>query len=480
MDALASSKLSDGIDAPLWMFWKRRRYVVVVMAFLGFMNLYLTRVNLSVAIVAMTENRTVVGEDGSVAFERDFDWSSSVQGYVLSSFFYGYLVTQIPGGMLAARLGATNMFGTGVAGTSILALLTPLASYGGAGWVIAIRVLQGMFQGVSFPVMHEVFAKWAPPCERSRMVMLSFAGIYVGTIVSNLVSGILAEALSWESIFYVFGAAGCLWYIAWAVMIRRTPQEDRFITVKEKEFIMQSLGNTEGPAEKAKHPWKSILSSSAVIACVTANFCNNWGFYNMLTLLPTFLKDALHFETQSSGIIAALPYLTMSIMLGVAGYLADWFQIKGIMTTTQVRRNFNCLSFISQAVFLTTGAILLDTIPTIICITIAITMGAFALTGYAVNHLDLSPKSAGVMMGLSNSFGTAAGIGSPILTGYLTPNKTGEEWKMVFYVASAIHMVGFVVYWFWASGELQPWSIEMQERRTRERKGYENKASVED
>lgn len=131
MDAVASSKLSDGIDAPLWMFWKRRRYVVVVMAFLGFMNLYLTRVNLSVAIVAMTENRTVVGEDGSVAFvgwggggvrvmfglmiliaffqERDFDWSSSVQGYVLSSFFYGYLVTQIPGGMLAARLGATNV-----------------------------------------------------------------------------------------------------------------------------------------------------------------------------------------------------------------------------------------------------------------------------------------------------------------------------------------------------------------------------------
>ena len=41
--------------------------------------------------------------------ERDFDWSSSVQGYVLSSFFYGYLITQIPGGMLAAQLGATNV-----------------------------------------------------------------------------------------------------------------------------------------------------------------------------------------------------------------------------------------------------------------------------------------------------------------------------------------------------------------------------------
>lgn len=68
MDASESSKLSDGIDAPLWMFWKRRRYILVLMAFLGFLNMYTTRANLSVAIVAMTENRTVVQPDGSVQF----------------------------------------------------------------------------------------------------------------------------------------------------------------------------------------------------------------------------------------------------------------------------------------------------------------------------------------------------------------------------------------------------------------------------
>lgn len=42
-----------------WMFWKKRRYIVVVLAFFGFFNVYSLRVNLSVAIVAMTENRTV-------------------------------------------------------------------------------------------------------------------------------------------------------------------------------------------------------------------------------------------------------------------------------------------------------------------------------------------------------------------------------------------------------------------------------------
>lgn len=49
-----------------WMFWKKRRYIVVVLAFFGFFNVYSLRVNLSVAIVAMTENRTVTYANGTI------------------------------------------------------------------------------------------------------------------------------------------------------------------------------------------------------------------------------------------------------------------------------------------------------------------------------------------------------------------------------------------------------------------------------
>lgn len=47
------------------MFWKRRRYVLVMMTFLGCTVMYTMRVAMSIAIVAMTENRTVVREDGT-------------------------------------------------------------------------------------------------------------------------------------------------------------------------------------------------------------------------------------------------------------------------------------------------------------------------------------------------------------------------------------------------------------------------------
>lgn len=50
------------------MFWRKRRYIVVLLAFLGYISNYSLRVNISVAIVEMTKNRTVEYPDGTVGY----------------------------------------------------------------------------------------------------------------------------------------------------------------------------------------------------------------------------------------------------------------------------------------------------------------------------------------------------------------------------------------------------------------------------
>lgn len=65
------------------------------------------------------------------------------------------------------------------------------------------------------------------------------------------------------------------------------------------------------------------------------------------------------------------------------------------------------------------AAYLLDPIPSMICITIAVGLGAFAWSGFAVNHLDVAPQYASVLMGIGNTFATIPGIVSPTLTGLL-------------------------------------------------------------
>ena len=67
----------------------------------------------------------------------------------LGVFFYGYVITQVPGGWLAARVGAKYLFGFGVLFTSILTLFTPAAANHSVGMFILVRILEG-FGEVSF------------------------------------------------------------------------------------------------------------------------------------------------------------------------------------------------------------------------------------------------------------------------------------------------------------------------------------------
>ena len=67
-----------------------------------------------------------------------------VTGIVLSSFFYGYIITQLPGGVLALKCGGKNLFGLGILSTAVLTLLTPVAARASVGLLVALRVLIGL------------------------------------------------------------------------------------------------------------------------------------------------------------------------------------------------------------------------------------------------------------------------------------------------------------------------------------------------
>ncbi|XP_055322850.1 vesicular glutamate transporter 1-like [Sitodiplosis mosellana] len=444
------------IEPLSWRFWRKRRYIVVMMAFFGFFNVYSLRVNLSVGIVAMTENRTVYYENGTIGYEQDFPWNTKDRGLILSSFFWGYIMTQFIGGVLGARVGGNLVFGIGIAVTSVLTLLTPLAAKAGVSALITVRIIEGIFEGVTFPCIHAVWSRWAPPLERSRMATMAFAGNYAGTIVSMPVSGILANKLGWESLFYVFGAIGCVWYCVWVIVVCESPDKDKSISKDELRYIQDSLGSNA--TETVQHPWKDIFKSKPVYAISASHFAENWGFYTMLTQLPSFLKDSLGYKLEKAGFLSAAPYLAMGVLLGISGYFADVCQVEGWLTTTQVRRYFNCGGFLAQTVFLLTAGYLMSSVGTISCIIIAIGLGAFAWCGFAVNHLDIAPPHASVLMGISNTFATIPGIVSPALTGFIVTNSTPEEWRTVFLISSCVYLFGCVIYWFWASGEVQPWA----------------------
>lgn len=203
--------------APDWT-WRQfpRRYAVAVLAFFGFFNIYSLRVNLSIAIVAMTANHTEINQDGETVVTPGFAWNSKDQGLLLGSFFYGYIITQLPGGWLAPRIGAAKLYGIGILATALLTLITPVIANASFSLLVIIRILEGIFEGVTFPAMHALWSRWAPPLERSKLVTAAYSGSYFGTVISMAVCGVVAENLGWPSIFYIFGKLILLFFFTYS------------------------------------------------------------------------------------------------------------------------------------------------------------------------------------------------------------------------------------------------------------------------
>jgi ACS family sodium-dependent inorganic phosphate cotransporter len=65
-------------------------------------------------------------------------------------------------------------------------------------------------------------------------------------------------------------------------------------------------------SQDVKHPWGQFLKSPAVWAIIVAHFSENWGFYTLLTQLPTFMKGNLRMKVSNTAAV-----VTCAVQLAV-------------------------------------------------------------------------------------------------------------------------------------------------------------------
>lgn len=68
----------------------------------------------------------------------------------------------------------------------------------------------------------------------------------------------------------------------------------------------------------------------------------------------------------------------------------------------------------------------------IVFITLGASLGALSICGYGVNHLDLGPQYASVIMGLDNTIATIPGIISPLIAGFIVTDQTVNQFLKSF------------------------------------------------
>ncbi|XP_072246727.1 sialin [Leuresthes tenuis] len=450
------------------------RYALALLSCYGFFVVYSLRVNLSVAMVDMlnsthqssaNHSSSVCPAHANPARPKNnhtasvYNWDSETQGWILGSFFYGYILTQIPGGYLASRFGPKWLMGFGILGTVVFTLLTPVAAALGASYLIAVRVLEGIGEGVTFPAMYTMWAAWAPPLERSRLLTISYIGAQLGTVIALPLSGEICFYLDWTYVFYVFGAVGLVWFILWSLLVFDTPNTHPRISEQERLYITASLKN-ELSTSSGHIPWRAIVTSRPLLAIVVAHFSYNWTFYTLLTLLPTYMKDVLGFSIKQNGMLSALPYMGCAVLAVLSGQFADYLRETCLYPTIAVRKSFSLIGMIGPAVFLVAvGYTGCNYTLAVTFLTISSSLGGVSASGFNINHLDIAPSYAGLLLGITNTFATIPGMVGPVIARALTQNNTIEEWQIVFYIAAGINLFGAIFYSVFGQGTVQPWAV---------------------
>ncbi|EDV47235.1 putative inorganic phosphate cotransporter isoform X1 [Drosophila erecta] len=490
----------------------KTRHIFGLMGFLGFAVVYAMRVNLSVAIVAMVNqtaiphsNSSVIdtdtcplpvphhnGSDPNPQKEGEFVWDEATQGLVLGSFFYGYVLTQVPGGRMAELYGGKKIYGYGVLITAIFTLITPLAAHWDLPLLVLVRILEGMGEGVTYPAMHAMLAQWIPPLERNKFAAIVYAGSNIGTVISMPLAGWLCSLDflgGWPSAFYIFGLLGILWFIAWMYLVYDKPSDHPRISASEREYIERCLQvqrlinqdlaepeeeeaqdgvNLRTPSEEPI-PWTSLLTSVPLWAILLTQCGQGWAFYTQLTELPTYMSNILHFDIQSNALLNAVPYLTAWFVGIACSALADWMLARRYISLLNSYKLWNTVASVVPSLGLI-GIIYVgcDWVWVTFMLAGVGSFGGAVYAGNQMNHIALSPRYAGTMYGITNSAANICGFLAPYVIGLIINHReTLTQWHLVFWLAAGLNIAGNFVYLIFASAEEQSWSKTPHTRNSR-------------
>lgn len=318
-----------------------------------------------------------------------------------------------------------------------------------------------------------MMSSWIPPTERSFACSLIYGGQQLGSVISFSLSGFLADQFGWEWDFYFFACTGVAFCLFWTLFVSSSPSDHPSISLEEKEMIEAELTLKSLNVSIPSPPYKSILLSKPFWALVLTYICSYWGFYTLLTNVPTYLNNIQHIPLTLNGLASSLPYLLNWIYSIVISWVADWLIQSKTLSRGQTRKLMTFIGFMGPAIALTSISLIgCSSTWAVALLCIAVMLEGTGYPGYNVNELELSPNYAGTLKGATGTIANICGFITPALVGFLTDeHQTIKAWNNVFYLSSAIYVLGTAIFVFFAKTSVQPWNTywETQEDASEEK-----------
>jgi sugar phosphate permease len=419
-----NASLRDATSSPT-----KTRWMVLLLISLMYMITYMDRTGISIAAPSIA---------------KEFGLSQTAIGIVFSVFLWAYAIGQIPLGWLADRMGPRLVLLIIVPFWSLMTATTAIAS--GVVSLIVIRFVFGLAEAGAFPAATRAMQLWFPKAERGIVhgVTHSFSRFAIAIVPFLAVS--IMVAFGWRWIFYIFGAAGLLWSMAFFLLYRNLPEEHPKVNREELAQIRGS--DSEGairPVDlhpQLAPPWRIIFRSANMWYIAAGYCCFYYGTYFFVTWFPSYLLEYRHLSLKAVGTLASLPLFAGMVGDIVGGSLTDRVYRK-TGRLKFARRVVAAPAMLASGVCLIPAALAHSALTAILCLTASLFFLELVIGPAWAVPMDVGGEYSGTVSGVMNMAGSLAASLSPIIFGALVQRGF---WITPFFISAGVLLTGALIW----------------------------------
>lgn len=385
----------------------------------------------------------------ATAVQDELSLSDEAFGWALGAFFLSYSLFQIPAGWLAGRWGSRAALAVSMAGCSIAATFTGVAS--GLPLLMFWRLGTGTFQAGIFPACTSSFAHWFPRTERAVASGLLTGFMSAGGAAAVALGGWLLkhEYVGWRGAFVLVGFPGILWAVGFYWWFRNRPAEHTSVSPAELAKIGAGASEKEVNAptksELEPTPWLVLLTSVPLWLISAQQFFRAAGYALFLSWFPKYVQEVYGSSVEEAGILTSIALVAVTVGSPIGGIWSDWLLAR--TGSRRVSRKWlSVVTMLTCAAFFLAAGFATSARTALVLFTGAAFFGSIAgPAAYAIT-IDMGGRHVPTVFGIMNMGGNVGATVFPIVVGKLIAITGSWTWIPAFvagiYIAGGMLWLG--------------------------------------
>lgn len=346
---------------------------------------------------------------------EEFSLTPEMQGFLLGSFFWTYLLFQIPGGWLLDRFGPRKIVGGAGALWGFFQLIAGFATSG--MFLTVTRLGLGATEAPVFPAGAKLNANWLPAKERARgATFVDAAGPFGSAVGGLIVTALIGAFGGWRMAFIITGAVTIVVAVLYFLYLKDRPEDHTGVNEAELAHIRSDVATVEtsaGPLPTVA----DYLRSRSFWGLMFGRLGWATVWWGIISWTPSYLSTALDFDLAALGWGTFLVYGSGVLGQIVAGLTADTWRSKTTRYNVVMKTIFG-ISGIGTAIAIFTLPGVTDGAVALTALSVAVFFINFGGLYWALPAWLAPKKQVGTVGGVMNVASSGGGGLAPIVMGF--------------------------------------------------------------